>query len=263
MGCSLCVPKKRKAVGSYVGSDDANPFETLTKKDRICLRETYQRLSDPKEVLGAIFVDFVCEVAPELKQMFGVERTPKAGMVKMPQLGGHVARMADLFEQLTNLLGYTENLLGAWQLVRKTGRMHTRLAILQINQTSTNNESRDYFNLISDYFELHFVPYLTNEKEEADSDVKKVRFASTYSAATISDVWHRFFHILSTQLTETFEQEKHKQANALSRKTLAPHQQTEQNERNKKKIQERQSEIENNANACEVKKAEELLEDPF
>jgi hypothetical protein len=36
-------------------------------------------------------------------------------------LGGHVSRMADFIEQMTLMIGFTENLAGAWQLVRKTG----------------------------------------------------------------------------------------------------------------------------------------------
>jgi hypothetical protein len=42
-------------------------------------------------------------------------------MLKMPKLGGHVSRMADFIEQMTLMIGFTENLAGAWQLVRKTG----------------------------------------------------------------------------------------------------------------------------------------------
>lgn len=33
-------------------------------------------------------------------QVFGVERSPKAAMLKMPKLGGHVAWFTDLLDQV-------------------------------------------------------------------------------------------------------------------------------------------------------------------
>lgn len=67
----------------------------------MCLRETYQRITDPKEIIGKLFIDLITEKCPEMKQMFGVERVPKVNMLKMPKLGGHTARMADFFEQVS------------------------------------------------------------------------------------------------------------------------------------------------------------------
>ncbi|VDK21881.1 unnamed protein product [Anisakis simplex] len=79
----------------------------------------------------------------------------------------------------------------------------------------------------------------------------------------ISDVWRRFFNILIAQLTDSFEHESNKQSNVLSQKTLAPHQHIEDDVRKRKKIQEKQSEMENTASNAENKKPEELFEDPF
>ncbi|PAV92587.1 hypothetical protein WR25_14615 [Diploscapter pachys] len=95
----------------------------------------FQRLDDPKEVIAIIFVDIVNDIEPDLKKVFGVDRVPKAAQSKMPKFGGHIARLADLIDQLipvnslfqlTSMIGYTENLTGAWQLIRKTGRSHVR-----------------------------------------------------------------------------------------------------------------------------------------
>ncbi|KJH47910.1 hypothetical protein DICVIV_05977 [Dictyocaulus viviparus] len=109
---------------------------------------TFHRLDDPKEIIGIIFVDIVNDIEPDMKKLkerdchignldgilknynspkaFGVERAPKAGMLKMPKFGGHISRFANFMEQTTTMLGYTENLSGAWQLVRKTGRTHVK-----------------------------------------------------------------------------------------------------------------------------------------
>ncbi|VDK79176.1 unnamed protein product [Anisakis simplex] len=59
------------------------------------------------------------------------------------------------------MLGYTENLLGAWQLVRKTGRAHTKQPFLGENQNSQQN---NYFALVANVFIVEFIPYLTGEK---------------------------------------------------------------------------------------------------
>ncbi|VDM39606.1 unnamed protein product [Toxocara canis] len=235
MGSALCSPKK-KVVGSWVSSETENPFElNFNKRERVCLRETFQKLADPKELIGAIFVDIVNDTAPELKKVFGVDRAPKAAMLKMPKLGGHVARFTDLIDQLTNMVGYTENVLGAWQLVRKTGRAHTKQYFLETNQSARGT---NYFALVANTFILEFTPYLTGEKEEPNVDEKKkVRFASTYTSTMISDVWARFFKVITAQLTDAFELELHKQSNALSQKALAPHQHVEDDVRKRRKIQ--------------------------
>lgn len=47
MGASLCKPrpKKRITTSSWIASETENPFETnFTKKERVCLRESYQRI---------------------------------------------------------------------------------------------------------------------------------------------------------------------------------------------------------------------------
>ncbi|KIH68894.1 hypothetical protein ANCDUO_00769 [Ancylostoma duodenale] len=64
-------------------------------------------------------------------------------------------------------------------------------------------------------------------------------------------------------MTDSFELERTKQRNAQSQKTLAPHQHIEQSERKKKRIQEKQSEIENTASSQEPKEQEQMFEDPF
>ena len=76
----------------------------------------FQRLDDPKEVIAIIFVDIVNDIEPDLKkvwnkrqngeeqngdlQVFGVDRVPKAAQSKMPKFGGHIARLADLIDQV-------------------------------------------------------------------------------------------------------------------------------------------------------------------
>ncbi|VDM97495.1 unnamed protein product, partial [Onchocerca ochengi] len=155
--------------------------------------------------------------------VFGVERSPRAAMLKMPKFGGHIARFADCLDQLTSMIGYTENLLGAWQLARKTGREHSRISFLEINQ---NNE-KNYFAIVGNTFISEFIPYLSGEKDKPNEDDKKrVRFVSPYSVTMIADVWRRFFTILVAQMTESFEQERRKHNKIISQKTLAPHQQT-------------------------------------
>jgi hypothetical protein len=51
--------------------------------------------------------------------------------------------------------------LGAWQLIRKTGRMHTKQAFLETNQSSTE---KNYFDLVARIFVAQFIPYLTGEQ---------------------------------------------------------------------------------------------------
>ncbi|CAD6194456.1 unnamed protein product [Caenorhabditis auriculariae] len=268
MGASLCAPKKKKTqVGaSWVGNESENPFDvSLTKKDRTCLRETFQRLEEPKEVVGLIFVDIVNDVEPDLKKVFGVDRAPRPVMLKMPKFGGHVARFTDLLDQLTSMLGYTENLTGAWQLVRKTGRSHVRQGFLELNQ---NQLEKNYFEVVLNVFIDRFIPYLTGEQQlpkaaGSENDQKKVRFANNYQPQQIQDIWKKFFTILAAQMTDSFELERAKQRNAQSQKALAPHQHIEQSERKKKRIQEKQSEIENTASSHEPKEQEQMFEDPF
>nr|CDJ85561.1 CRE-GLB-12 protein [Haemonchus contortus] len=121
----------------------------------------FKKLDDPKDIVGLIFVDIVNDIAPELKKVFGVERAPKAGMLKMPKFGGHVARFTELIEQTTTMLGFTENLSGAWQLVRKTGRIHVKQSFLEQNQ---NQLEKNYFDVVLTTFIECFIPYLTGEK---------------------------------------------------------------------------------------------------
>uniref|UniRef100_A0A914XFK4 Uncharacterized protein n=1 Tax=Plectus sambesii TaxID=2011161 RepID=A0A914XFK4_9BILA len=165
---------------------------------------------------------------------------------------------------MTSFLGYTENLLGAWQLARKAGRMHTNQKFLEQNQTKETN----YFDKVSDAFIERLIPYLTGELEEvlpAGAEKKKVRFANNYSQVMIAEIWERFFTTLSQQLTESFESEMKKQNTAASQQALAPHQHMEEAVRKKKKIQERidnESEM-GTGSYAENKPPEELFEDPF
>lgn len=227
------------------------------------LRETFQKLEEPKEVVGIIFVDIVNDIEPDLKKVFGVDRAPKAGMLKMPKFGGHVARFTEFIDQTTSMLGFTENLAGAWQLVRKTARLHVKQGFLEQNQ---NQFEKNYFEIVMSAFNEQFIPYLTGEKELPGPDgkeKKKVRFAQTYATSQISDVWKRFLNLISAQMTDAFELERTKQRNAQSQKTLAPHQHVEESERKKKRIQEKQSEIENTGSSQEPKEQEQMFEDPF
>ena len=98
-------------MGSWAGGSSElpdNPYETkFNKKDRQCLRETWQALNDPKDLVGTIFVEII-EANPELRKVFGVERAPKADMLKMPKLGGHVARFTELMEQVPFSYSYLQ-----------------------------------------------------------------------------------------------------------------------------------------------------------
>ncbi|KAI6197090.1 hypothetical protein M3Y94_01184000 [Aphelenchoides besseyi] len=264
MGASLCKPrpKKRITTSSWIASESENPFETnFTKKERVCLRETFQRIQDPKEIIGRIFVDLITDTCPELKKMFGVDRVPKTNMLKMPKLGGHTARTSDFYEQMTSMLGFTENIIGAWQLVRKTGRLHCKVSFLVQNQ---NQLEKNYFSIIADAFITDFIPYVTGEKPDptcTDQDEKKkVRFAQNYSTQQIHDVWKRFLIVVSNQLTESFEIERQKGLNPDYKQTQAPHQKVEEAEIKRKQQAERQSEeavIPNN------ERNEQMFEDPF
>ncbi|KAK6024882.1 hypothetical protein OSTOST_09240 [Ostertagia ostertagi] len=112
-------------------------------------------------------------------------------MLKMPKFGGHVARFSDFIDQTTTMLGFTENLSGAWQLVRKTGRIHVKLNFLEQNQ---NQFEKNYFDVVLSTFVENFIPYLTGEKVmpvPEGTEKKKVRFAQTYAPAQITDVWKR------------------------------------------------------------------------
>uniref|UniRef100_A0A7E4ZXU0 GLOBIN domain-containing protein n=1 Tax=Panagrellus redivivus TaxID=6233 RepID=A0A7E4ZXU0_PANRE len=225
------------------------------------LRKTYQKLHDPKEVIGQVFMEIVNDVAPELKKLFGVDRAPKVTMLKMPKFGGHVARMADFFEQTTSMLGFTENIVGAWQLVRKTGRLHCKVAFMEENQ---NQLEKNYFTIVTDYFIEQFVAYLTGEKAEPNPapDEEKNRFGQTYTKQQISDVWRRFFTLIGNQFTEAFEIERQRSLSSQNKKTLAPHQHYKDEADKKKKIRERQSEVE----TVDYRQGGDLVEmpeDPF
>ncbi|CAI4232849.1 unnamed protein product [Auanema sp. JU1783] len=265
MGSVLCGQKKKKPIGgaSWIGNDSENPFDSLSKKDRTCLRETFQRLEEPKEIVGRIFCDIVNDLEPDLKKVFGVDRAPRATMTKMPKFGGHIARFTEFLDQVTTMLGYTENLTGAWQLVRKTGRSHVKQTFLQENQ---NQLEKNYFEIVINTFIERMIPYLTGEQELPPADgqeKKKVRFAQSYQIPQIQDVWTRFFGILMNQMTDAFELERTKQRISETQKALAPHQYVENNERKKKRIQEKQSELENTASSNEPKEPEQMFEDPF
>ncbi|VDN35971.1 unnamed protein product, partial [Cylicostephanus goldi] len=82
-------------------------------------------------------------------------------MLKMPKFGGHVARFTELIDQITSMVGYTENLSGAWQLVRKTGRIHVKQGFLEQNQ---NQLEKNYFELVMNIFIERFIPFLTGEQ---------------------------------------------------------------------------------------------------
>ncbi|CAI2338105.1 unnamed protein product [Caenorhabditis sp. 36 PRJEB53466] len=266
MGAALCAPRKKKTqVGaSWVGNESENPFdETLTKKDRTLLRETWQRLEEPKDIVGLIFLDIVNDIEPDLKKVFGVDRAPRATMLKMPKFGGHILRFYEFMEQLTSMLGTSENLTGAWQLVRKTGRSHVKQGFLEQNQ---NQLEKNYFEVVINVFIERLIPYLTGEQELPPAEGKeqrKVRFAQNYTPSQITDVWKKFLNIVIAQMTDSFELERAKQRNAQSTKALAPNQHLEQAERKKKKVAEKQSEIENTASSNEPKEQEQMFEDPF
>uniref|UniRef100_A0A914DHK7 Uncharacterized protein n=2 Tax=Acrobeloides nanus TaxID=290746 RepID=A0A914DHK7_9BILA len=183
----------------------------------------------------------------------------------MPKLGGHASRMADFFEQMTSMLGYTENLMGAWQLARKTGRLHGKVQFLAENQ---NQLEKNYFAVVVEVFIQEFIPYITGEKEEpvpeggTPVDKKKVRFQQNYSNTMITEVWKKFFTLCTSQLTESFEFERAKGLNSENQKTLAPHQHVEAAERKKRLNAEKQSEPETNTTNNSNPK-EEMFEDPF
>uniref|UniRef100_A0A0R3RXV8 GLOBIN domain-containing protein n=1 Tax=Elaeophora elaphi TaxID=1147741 RepID=A0A0R3RXV8_9BILA len=229
MGNVATVARRSKSIGTWVSSESENPFEiAFVKKERICLRESFQKLENPKEVIGIIFIKILNDIAPELKKPFGVERSSTAAMPKMPKLGKHIARFADCLDQLTNMIGNTENLLGAWQLARRTGRAHSRQIFLEKNQS----EKRNYFAIVGNTFIDEFIPYLIDEKEEPNHK-KRVRFASPYSVAMITDVWRRFFTILVAQITESFEENRKKHTYIANQKDKLDIKSAEINERNK------------------------------
>lgn len=58
------------------------------------------------------------------------------------------------------MIGHTENLLGAWQLARKTGRAHSQQMFLEMNQ----NDEKNYFAILGNAFIDEFIPYITGEK---------------------------------------------------------------------------------------------------
>ncbi|KAE9414915.1 hypothetical protein Angca_000322, partial [Angiostrongylus cantonensis] len=263
------IPVKKQQlqqVGtSWVGNNNfENPFETkLTKKERILLKETFQRLDDPKEIVGMIFLDIVYDIEPDMKKAFSIDRVPKAGMLRMPKFGGHISRFTDLLDKTTNMLGFTENLAGALQLVRKSGRAHARQGYLEANQ---HNFERNYFEIVMNVFNERFIPFLTGQEElpaPGDKDKKKVRFAQTYTSSQITEVWKKFFNLIAVEMADSFEVERTRQRNAQSQKTLAPHQHIEESERRKKRMQEKQSEIDNTSSFYERKEQEQMLEDPF
>lgn len=266
MGASLCAPKKKKTqVGaSWVGNESENPFDAnLNKKDRTLLRETWQRLDEPKDIVGLIFLDIVNDIEPDLKKVFGVDRAPRAAMLKMPKFGGHILRFYEFMEQLTSMLGTSENLTGAWQLVRKTGRSHVKQGFLEQNQ---NQMEKNYFEVVINVFIERLIPYLTGEQElppAEGKEQKKVRFAQNYTTSQITDVWKKFLNTVISQMTDSFELERAKQKSAQTTKALAPHQHVEISERKKKKVAEKQSEIENTAASNEPKEQEQMFEDPF
>jgi len=266
---SMCKPRTKIVSSSWNYSENDNPFETsFTKKERICLRETFHRLCDPKEIIGKIFIDLVNDICPEFKKTFGVDFAPRANMIKMPKLGGHVSRMTDFLEQMTTMVGFVENLLGAWQLVRKTGRLHAKIPFLEQNQSQLEN-GRNYIAIVNSYLSEHFIPYLTQEKPETNIDPKKelekkkIRMSQVYTTIFIAEVWKRFLKVITAQMIEAFELERQKCLNANNQKMLAPHQHAEDEEKRRRQNAERQSELASQQQILEEKKEEELFEDPF
>ena len=165
---------------------------------------------------------------------------------------------------MTTFLGFTENILGAWQLVRKAGRMHTKQKFLEENQ---NQDTKNYFNIVAQTFILRLIPYLSGEKEQpvknGENEKKKVRFASNYSQTQITELWTKFFDVLVDQLSDSFDQEVQKQTTVASQQALAPHQHVEEAVRRKKKIQERIEHEAEMPDGDDDRKVEELFEDPF
>ncbi|KJH47909.1 hypothetical protein DICVIV_05976 [Dictyocaulus viviparus] len=103
-----------------------------------------------------------------------------------------------------------------------------------------NRFEKNYFEIVMNVFNERFVPFLTGKQELPDADkndMKKVRFAQTYTSAQITEVWERFFKLIAIHLNDSFELERTKQCNVKSQMTLAPHQHVEEKERNKKRIQ--------------------------
>ncbi|VDM55601.1 unnamed protein product [Angiostrongylus costaricensis] len=123
----------------------------------------FQRLDDPKEIVGMIFLDIVYEIEPDMKKAFSIKQVPKAGMLRMPKFGGHISRFTELLDKTTNMLGFTENLAGALQLVRKSGRAHTSQGYLEANQ---HNFERNYFEIVMNVFNERFIPFLTGQEEK-------------------------------------------------------------------------------------------------
>ncbi|KAK6038847.1 hypothetical protein COOONC_23648, partial [Cooperia oncophora] len=201
---------------------------------------SFQRLGDPKDIVGLIFVDIVNDIAPELKKGIwcGSNTDRQSNTVKCPILWRHSGFR---FHRTTNMLGFTENVSGAWQLVRKTGRIHVKQSFLEQNQ---NQFEKNYFDVVMTPFIENFIPYLTGEKVmpvQGDNEKKKVRFAQTYTPAQVTDVWKRFFGVIAAQMTDSFRVERQQNTN----------------------VKEKQSEIENTASSQEPKKEEQMFEDPF
>jgi hypothetical protein len=148
--------------------------------------------------------------------------------------------------------------------------MHTQQAFLDENQQNPDatNPHLNYFELVANAFIRQLIPYLSGEIAETlppGVQRKKFRNANTYSSQMVVGVWQRLFTIVIEQLTDAFAHERRKKTNANNQKALAPHQHVEEEVRKRKKVHERQIEIENTATNASVenKPLEELFEDPF
>ncbi|KAJ1348737.1 hypothetical protein KIN20_004109 [Parelaphostrongylus tenuis] len=178
----------------------------------------FQRLDDPREIVGMIFLDIVYDIEPDMKKAFSIERVPKAGMLMMPKFGGHISRFTEFLDKTTSMLGFTENLAGALQLVRKSGRAHTKQGYLDANQ---NNFAKNYFEIVMNVFIERFISFLTGKEELPDRDTKdekKVRFAQSYTSSQITEVWTKFFNLIAVEMADSFEMERTRQRNAQSQK---------------------------------------------
>lgn len=56
------------------------------------------------------------------------------------------------------MIGFTENLSGAWKLVQKTGRLHAKIPFMSEN---LNQLQKNYFIIVDDIFIEYLIPYLT------------------------------------------------------------------------------------------------------
>uniref|UniRef100_A0A914BV02 Globin family profile domain-containing protein n=1 Tax=Acrobeloides nanus TaxID=290746 RepID=A0A914BV02_9BILA len=268
MGSGACKPVKELS-GSVVVSEYYNPFEKdFSKKEKMCLYESYKRLHNPKILIGSTFVYIIGKVAPELKKVFGLENTRENldTWLKRPVIGRQVSQVTTFFEHIVTMMGFTQNFMGAWLLVRKTGRLHAKIPFLHNNQ---NGLQTNYFTIFMVVIIREFIPYLTGEKLEPGTHVETCRekrqnefFKKNYSPEMITNVWTKFFNLIETQLTESFELEHARCINLDNRKIFAPHQHIELAEEKKRRYLEKLKEPQP-VYIDTSKPKEELYADPF